>query len=213
MPGGLHDNQNRYLYLLVPLLLIGLANLRQHPTYRGLHWRKVLIVAAALYAVATTPVHFGRYVGDIAFTRVELEGVADWIRRVVPHDARIAVHDAGYLAFATDRPLIDIVGLKTPEAQRVHAARTAPSGGADRGVALAQIVVETKADYLVVLRRWDQTFAITAGLRSAGVQLIPVRMEGEYWVFRVPHNQSSNPLISHAAGAGARVSAARPDPF
>jgi hypothetical protein len=115
----------------------------------------VLLSGAPFYAIATMPLHIPPYIDSIALTRTENEGVADWIRRNLPRDARIAVHDAGYLAFATDRHLIDIVGLKTPDARLVHQAITAPSGGAARGEALAQI------------------------------DLTPVRAEGDYQVFRV----------------------------
>jgi hypothetical protein len=185
MPASLSHNDNRYLYVLVPLLVVGLAYARAQPTYKHHRLPSALIIAAALYAIATTPVQLQRYVRDIAFTRTELEGVADWVRRNLPADARIAVHDAGYIAFATNSRLIDVVGLKTPDSQRVHEARTEPSGGADRGEALAQILVETQSEYLVVFRRWDSIFNITAGVRAAGVELIAVRAEGEYQVFHV----------------------------
>jgi hypothetical protein len=185
MPGGLHHNDSRYLYVLSPLLIVGLAHLGIQPAYRGWSWRTVLVVAAALYAIATTPMHLQRYVDDIAFTRTEHEGLAEWVQRNLPARARIAVHDAGYLAFATDRQLIDIVGLKTPNSRRVHEARTAPSGGADRGAALAQILLETQSEYVIVLRQWDSIFAITDGLRAAGVELAPVRTDGAYQVFRI----------------------------
>ena len=185
MPGGLFHNENRYAYVLAALFVVGLAHVSTRPLFPDWTWRKVLIVVAALYAVITTPVHFQRYIDQIVFTRVELEGLAEWVRRNLPEDARIAVHDAGYLAYGTDHRLIDIVGLKTPASQHVHEALTAPSGGAKRSAALAQILRESGSEYVVVLRRWNSIYAITDGLRGAGIQLTPVRLNGAYQVFQI----------------------------
>jgi hypothetical protein len=185
MPGGLHHNWNRYLYVLVPLLTTGLAYARAHPRHKEQRWPAGLLIASALYAMATAPLHVQRYVDGVAFTRTELAELADWVHRNLAEDAPIAVHDAGYLAFATDRRLIDVVGLKTPGSHPVHEALTAPSGGAGRGEALARILLDSQSEHFVLLREWDRIFAIAEGLRAAGVELTPVRVDGEYQVFRV----------------------------
>jgi hypothetical protein len=185
LPGGLDHNLGRYLYVLIPMAIVGLAHLRTDPAYNDRRWPAALIVSAGLYAIVTAPMHLQTYFDSIAFTRTERATVADWVRDNVPDDTCVAVHDAGYLAFATGHRLIDIVGLKTPGSVRAHEALTAPSAGADRGRALAQIVTESRCDHLVVYRLWDEIFAISAGLRAAGMDVTAVRSDGEYIVFRV----------------------------
>jgi hypothetical protein len=135
--------------------------------------------------VVTVPPHLARYAEQIAFTRVELRGVAEWVEGHLPKEARIAVLDAGYIAFATERPLFDVVGLKTPSAVDVHAALTEPSAGKRRGEAMARILRESHATHLIVGGEWDKIFGLTQALRSAGVDLQPVRSEGAYRVYRV----------------------------
>jgi hypothetical protein len=187
--GGLSHNWHRYLYVLVPLLVAALAYTRAHASFKDRHWPTALILVTALYAVPTAPMHLQRYTEAVAFTRVEHEGVADWIHRNVPDDARIAVHDAGFLAFATDYPLIDVVGLKTPASQSVHEAITGPSAGLRRGEALARILIDTRSEYLVLLNGWERIFAVTAGLRGAGIELTPLRPEARIQVLRIGATQ------------------------
>ena len=183
MPVGLRHNEYRYLYTLVPLLIVGLAYTRAGGGKSTL--LTAAMIATAVYAIAMTPLHVTRYLEAIAFTRTEHEGLVTWIRHNLPDDACIAVHDSGYLAFVTDRPLVDVVGLKTPTSRIQHELFTAPSAGADRGVALARIIADTGCGYLVVLRAWDETFAITESMGKAGVELTPLRIDGEYRIYRV----------------------------
>jgi len=41
--------------------------------------------------------------------------VGEWIRDTLPADARVATHDVGAIAFVGGRPVVDLVGLVTPE--------------------------------------------------------------------------------------------------
>ena len=148
-------------------------------------WAGSIIIASALFSLALSPSHLRRYAEWIAYTRIELDGVAVWMRRNVSPGPIVAVHDAGYIAYATPHRLLDVVGLMSPASRFVHEQVTAPSAGLRRGEALARILIEGKADYLVVRREWDSIFSLTAGIRAAGVRLTPVRTEGDYRVFTV----------------------------
>jgi hypothetical protein len=185
LPGGLSHNSNRYLYLLVPLLPAGWAIACATASPRERRWLRLGLGAAVVYAAVQLPADLAAYVEDVAFARREYAGLAAWVERELPPGARIAVHDAGYLAFATRRPLIDVVGLKTPASRAAHAALTAPSAGVLRGEALAQILAATRAEYFVVLAGWDHDFALTEGLRRAGWTLTPLRPDGAYQVYRL----------------------------
>jgi hypothetical protein len=184
-PGGLNHNEQRYLYVLVPLLLAGLAFALQAAKRVERRWLRWLAAASAAYALAFAPGSVRLYATCIEFARTELDGVTQWTNANLPADARVAVHDAGYAAFAIDRPLIDVVGLKTPRSREIHERITAPSAGWRRGEALAQVLAESEADYLIVWTGWDRAFALLAGLRAAGVFLEPVRAEGAYRVYRI----------------------------
>jgi hypothetical protein len=183
-PGGLNHNGQRYLYLFVPLLLVGFAFALQAATQTERSWLGGLGLATIAYAAAWAPTSLGTYASHIEFSRNELAGVAKWVTENLPADARIAVHDAGYIAYATDRTLIDVVGLKTPQSRDIHGRITAPSAGRRRGEALARILVESNADYLIVWTGWDDDFGLIESMRDAGAVLEAVRDEGEYRVYR-----------------------------
>ena len=184
-PAGLNHNAQRYLCIFVPLLLAGLAFAMQAAKRAERRWLRWLAAASAAYALACAPGSVRLYATCIEFVRGELNDVAQWANANLPADARVAVHDAGYAAFAIDRALVDVVGLKTPRSREIHERITAPSAGRARGEALAQILAESEADYLIVWIGWDHDFALIAGLRAAGVVLEPVRAEGAYRIYRI----------------------------
>jgi hypothetical protein len=185
LPGGLSHNSNRYLYTLAPLLLAGWAMALATASPGERRWLRLGLAAALVYVMVRLPGDLGAYAADVGFARRELAGLAAWIEAELPAGARIAVHDAGYLAFATRRPLIDVVGLKTPASRAAHAELTGPSAGARRGEALARILAATHAEYFVVLAGWDRDFALTDGLRSTGWRLTALRPDGAYQVYRL----------------------------
>lgn len=183
-PSGLGHNWNRYLYASLPLFLAGLAFLLRDAEPGKRRWPRALAVASVIYGIAVSPYTLSVYAKRIAIARVELAGLTAWMERNIPPGSRIAVHDAGYVAYATDYTLIDVVGLKTPESRVVHREITAPSAGRRRGEALARILAESRADYLIVFDRWDNDFSLTQGIRAAGGIIEPLRQEGAYQVYR-----------------------------
>jgi len=72
-------------------------------------------VAIALLAV----LFWGRgalaYGDDVAYIEGEMMAMARWIEESTPPDTIIAVHDIGAVGYLTDRPLLDLAGLITPE--------------------------------------------------------------------------------------------------
>lgn len=184
-PGGLSHNWNRYLYPLLPLFLAGLALLLRDASARGRRRLRALAVASVIYGIAVSPYTLGEYIKRINFARIELAGLTAWMANNIPPGARVAIHDAGYVAYATDYTLIDVVGLKTPESRVMHREITAPSAGRRRGEALVRILAESRADYLIVFDRWDNDLSLTQGIRAAGGVIEPLREEGAYHVYRV----------------------------
>jgi hypothetical protein len=115
----------------------------------------------------------------IDFTVDELASVAAWARDHVPPTAKVLVHDAGYVAYATDLSLIDLVGLKSPASAEVHARVTWPSCGGRRVEAIHRIALAGHADYLIVLKGWERIFRIAHGLARRGWHVQPVRLVAE----------------------------------
>lgn len=111
----------RYTMPSIPLLIVYGAYgtvLALRPHARGL-WPRVLsrAVPAALVLLAVLFLARGAvaYRDDTAFIEGEMVAVAHWIEaKTAPADL-IAVHDIGAIGYFTDRPLLDLAGLITPE--------------------------------------------------------------------------------------------------
>lgn len=192
LPSGLMHNEMRYLYVLVPLALVGWAALAcRKDVLRGKAW-PVLALAAA--------VAIGGFFGSgWGFYRQTLNDPADqealvvWARSHLPPDARILIHDAGYFGWQTDFALVDVVGLKSPDSIAAHRRWTLPSAGRDRGRAVAQIALRAKVTHAIILDRpfWGD---IAGHLRKAGWTLVPLRAGATtlYHVYRLaPPGQPS----------------------
>jgi hypothetical protein len=55
------------------------------------------------------------YSDDVAFIEGEMVAMARWLEENTAPDTVIAVHDIGAVGYLTDRPLLDLAGLITPE--------------------------------------------------------------------------------------------------
>lgn len=170
-PTALLQYYHRYLYVLLPFLWLGCASL----------WKTKYGVAASVGAVlvlgqglVSFPARWGTYEGWYQEVAVELDTLAKFCN-TLPDDGPILLHDAGYLGWAGNKPLVDMVGLKTPAAIPLHQRFTEPSAGKGRGEAVAALAREKHCRYLVVLQGWEAFYGIAAGLQSQGWQLEPVR--------------------------------------
>jgi hypothetical protein len=164
-PGGLLHNGGRYLYVFVPIVLFGVAcglvSASRRHTLR-LAAISVLFLPLGLHAQYTW------YRTNITGNRASLTDLVSWLDANVPGRPTVMVHDAGYIAYAGRFPLVDLVGLKTPDAAKFHEQLTYPSAGELRSSAVAKIALAYKPQYFVVLQDWDQTFQLVAGLRGNG---------------------------------------------
>lgn len=55
------------------------------------------------------------YANDVGIIHCEMVTVARWLNENAPPDALIAAHDIGAIGYFTNRPLLDMAGLVTPE--------------------------------------------------------------------------------------------------
>jgi hypothetical protein len=170
-PSALFQNQQRYLYLLLPFLFYGaatwLASLREGPRFTAV----CLLVAAVAQSTFTFPQRWGAFMTRRQQVTFDLRTIAAWCRGQLPAHSRLLIHDAGYLSCATEFPLTDLVGLKTPASLRDHRELTWPSGGGRRAEAIDRIARRSGAEYLIVTQEWDEGLHITAGLRGFGWKL------------------------------------------
>ena len=102
--------------------------------------------------------------------------VAQWSQAHVPVGSTIILHDAGYMAFATNFHLIDMVGLKSAIAIPVHRRLTFPTAGAERGDAIVDIVeaANPRPQYLIDIKYWEVKFGILNSFEKRGWTLTPL---------------------------------------
>ena len=180
-PGALGHYEQRYLYVLLPGLLLGLAWAFAR-SRRMAAVALAVAVAGLVQAAIETPGRWDRYLETRDFTVEELRPVAEWADNRLPPGSKLLVHDAGSISYETDLQLVDLVGLKTPRVIPIHEELTEPDAGELRGEAINRIALEERPQYLVVLNGWDRIYAITHHLRLHGWKVEP-RRPGAYTVY------------------------------
>jgi hypothetical protein len=98
----------------------------------------------------------------------ELQTLTGWCHEHLTANARLLIHDAGYLSTATVYPLTDMVGLKSPDCLKEHRELTWTSGGRRRIEAIQRIAMRERDQYLIATEEWDRGFQLSAGLRACG---------------------------------------------
>lgn len=182
-PGALGHYEYRYLYALLPFALASLAAARAHRA-AWVRWAALLLAIVAVDTNAwNAKARWAEHRQRCAFTRAELAGLARFVRTSLPRDARLLVHDVGYVAFAGERRVVDLVGLKTPRAVELHRRLTWATCGMGRSDAVHQLALATRPTHLVVLDSWDSIYQIVGGLRAHGWKLEPARPVARYLVY------------------------------
>ncbi|MBN1640043.1 MAG: hypothetical protein JXA09_02315 [Anaerolineae bacterium] len=111
----------RYVMPTIPfLLLYGLAGtarwLQPHATRWAVRVASRALPAAFLcLGVAFLLLGRQAYVEDVCIINGEMVQVAQWLRDHTPADALVAAHDIGAIGYVSQRSLIDLAGLVTPE--------------------------------------------------------------------------------------------------
>jgi hypothetical protein len=80
----------------------------------------------------------------------------------------VMIHDAGYIAYASRFRLVDLVGLKTPQAVSINRALTFPSNGVRRPAAIAKIAELFQPQYLICVKSWNSIYLLAPSLRRVG---------------------------------------------
>ncbi len=168
IPVASHVDFHRYFYILAPVPVLGLAlaqGCTRAPT-------RTVAKAVILVACVLNTVPLIRGVDDQfkSIDHVENER-RSWAKIIaaLPNPERpILVHDIGTFGLVLERPLVDIVGLRTRCAAQVNELARASGGDDWHGDALAWLARESGARYLLVSEEWDDLFRFSAGLTARG---------------------------------------------
>lgn len=180
-PGALGHYEQRYLYVLVPGIVLGAAwAVGRSRTFRWV--ALAVVIAGLLQSGAAFDKRWHDHLNGSAFTVNELATVAVWANQNIPPHSTVLIHDAGFISYATRFHLVDLVGLKTPRVIRFHEELTEPSGGARRHEAMNRIALQERPQYLIALNRWDAIYGIVGALRENGWRVDPLRA-GEYTAY------------------------------
>ncbi|MFQ5575378.1 MAG: hypothetical protein ACE5G8_00140 [Anaerolineae bacterium] len=175
----------RYQMPTLPWLLLlgiwGTANLlRSKP--RSM-WARVASKALAVSIVAAmllfVSVGARGYANDVQFIETEMVAVAHWLAQNTPPQTVIAAHDIGAIGYFTQRPLVDLAGLVTPDV--IPFIRDE--------AALLAFARARGAAYLVTFPRWYP--AISASLPQVYSTNSPWAIAAKYdniAVYNITHN-------------------------
>lgn len=110
----------------------------------GWLWARVGILSAAAVWLAFGWIGAGRYSQDVAIVEQEMVAPARWIAAHTSEDVLIAAHDIGAAGYFSQRQLLDLAGLISP--QVIPFMRDEAR--------LARYLDQEAVDYLVVLDGW-----------------------------------------------------------
>ncbi len=186
MPGALLWNEQRYLYLLTPFAPLGCAAMFRQKKEYARSIGNILLLAAFFQTVIAVPNNWSQYTGYCEKNKTQLLGLREWCLQNLPAGSKIAVHDAGAISWETPFVLTDLVGLKSPKSVVFHKQYTFPSRGKARAKAINRILLESHADYLILIDGWDKLYHFSKDLTAEGWRLETLRPNKPiYQVYRI----------------------------
>jgi hypothetical protein len=159
----------RYLWPVLPVItLYGLAGwmdltdaftarMQSPERFRSL-WTKFAAFTLAALLLIFLLLGLQVYSQDVNLINNEMVAAAVWLNDNTPSDALIAAHDIGAIGYFSDRSLLDLAGLISPEVIPMLA---------DSGQ-MANHVIQSEADFLVTAPGWPYTeLTSTPGISRA----------------------------------------------
>jgi hypothetical protein len=154
--------EGRYSIHLLPVALLVLAAASATLPPRVATTARVLYVAAALVTLIPAADRYAWAVQNINAMQVRL---GRWVDANVPRGATLAVNDIGAIAYFSRRPVLDLMGLITPEILPYR--RDGEDG-------VIRFIVERCPDYVIIFPAW---FPRLAARRDLLVPIHAVRLE------------------------------------
>jgi hypothetical protein len=115
---------------------------------------KTLLLSLILLIPAFTFIGARAYATDVRLIESEMVAVAKWLDQHVETGALIAAHDIGAIGYFSQRPLIDLAGLITPEVIPIIRDEAA----------LLDFIRARRAGYLVTFPSWYPAIVQDSGL-------------------------------------------------
>ncbi len=144
----------RYLIPAMPIFFItGLVGsvewIQKNRESQGLGWvlKKGWQVSVVVVLLAFFVLGASSYARDVAIINTEMVEAAKWIQVNTAPDALIAVHDIGAVGYFSERNIIDLAGLVTPEVIPIIRDETS----------LAGLLDAREVDYLMTFPGWYAT--------------------------------------------------------
>jgi len=134
------------------LVRVGQKNARRQITWRAT--RRALVLSIIILVVAFTGIGAWAYGRDVRFIESEMVTTAKWLNKNVASDVLIAAHDIGAIGYFTQRPLIDLAGLVTPEVIPIIRDEAA----------LFDFIRANNTNYLVTFPSWYRELTQNPGL-------------------------------------------------
>lgn len=183
-PSAVQAWEFRYLTVLTPFAIAGWA-VAASSAKRLTIPLGVLCVAVTMFAARNVGLYWDLHGELLKRSRDGTHQTAQWCRANLPEGSRLLVHDAGTIAFETEFPLTDVVGLRSPWCVSIHRRLTARMGDEGRVEAIAEIARRSRPDYLVATRSWIATYQLAKGLEAAGYRLEYVATPSDYDIHRL----------------------------
>lgn len=185
LPGALFHNLGRYIYILLPVVLLGLV-CGLCDTSRLIRCSAYFLLAlSCLHIARSFPYHWQYFLYDRESYTQAFSSLSEWSNHHLPSNTTLLIHDAGYISYATRFHMVDIVGLKTPSSINTNRTYTYNTCGMGRALAIREIARSGKPDYLIVVRDWNRIFHITQDLALSGWQMEEVFANEYYGVYRL----------------------------
>ncbi len=166
----------RYLIPLIPcnavIGVVGLLEARRLLLRRGYRWAfplpgegdgqgKGLVVLVSLLVVAGTawqlPTMARLYAWNVDEINRMHVALGHWVTEHTPPDAVLALNDIGAITYISERPVVDLAGLITPE---VVPLLRAP----DRDARLADLIAQRDVQYVIIFPDWFPGLAARSDL-------------------------------------------------
>ena len=153
--------EGRYSTHLLPVALVVLAGCASAlPRWLG---RSAVLVYLAL-ALIVLPRAAERYAWGVQNINAMQVHLGHWVAEHVPPSARLAVNDIGAIAYVSRRPVIDLMGLVTPD---ILPYRLDGESG------VARYIAERCPDFVIVFPDW---FPTMTSRRDAFVPIYSVKL-------------------------------------
>jgi len=148
----------RYLIPLIPVNavagVVGLLEAGRLATRRGYRWRgspKALALLVGVLVIVGTawrlPMMARLYAWNVDNINQMHVALGEWAAEHTPPDAVLALNDIGAITYVSERPIVDLAGLVTPEVIPLLRAH-------DRDVRLADFMAEQGVQYVVIFPNW-----------------------------------------------------------